>query len=420
MRTTIYSLIFLLLPTYSFCYEIGSNYTDLQKPEFDNHSFGYERNHERMTALALKCLYDHNLNNNEIENKPIKCQNFSPDKETYSIFTDALTSDNQLINYLDLVNHVRWSDDPTRMLISKKTSVKFGALLGADKVKAEKLGIVACSKRANEGEFNLLNHGMLCNSHYGKLQFLHSMAEKRGEEHKDTYSKIVQWSQWSLEMLKSEEVKSEDRHGRNQNYCDYWESSPDKELAQAMTPNLIRSAELCDDTRWFFGFFGHPEWLLSTIFNFTCDGSLSSKECTIFKNNNDHTQKAALGSILHMIQDSYSSSHANRGNELSDPQVNCSEIQSFYSYGLQNHDSHTVSDKWPTFSDECHSIETMDPVTASAQAIWISHKVMNKPDNKFKEHNNKYNSDFDSLIKSVFGKQPLPNIFADAGKAYAK
>ena len=87
---------------------------------------------------------------------------------------------------------------------------------------------------------------------------------------------------------------------------------------------------------------------------------------------------AARGALLHMIQDSYSASHAARtiGEFPSEAgpytaQISCLFPRHFYQYDKQNPSVHGKADRPPVKATSCASInEADDAVTASAVTLW--------------------------------------------------
>ena len=132
----------------------------------------YERNHERLTALALQCLYEANNSEGTLEKMPKDCADYKSIDTELSLFSNELTpSDAPLFKYRDLVSFVRWPDDPIRFIHKGGASAAtFGALIkqGCKKFFEDKTK--APSKTG------IFNGGLFCVSHFGKLQFLHSMA----------------------------------------------------------------------------------------------------------------------------------------------------------------------------------------------------------------------------------------------------
>ena len=137
---------------------------------------------------------------------------------------------------------------------------------------------------------------------------------------------------------------------------------------------------------------------MATIFSHSCDSAFGSGDCTVIDDKSE-ISLSALGSIVHLIQDSYSMSHTFRGKSSSNSEVICSDAQNFLSYTNQDVDKHSKADKWPRFNENCDPGKngTLDPITASAQIIWL-HMDGNKDVSKVEK-----------IIAKVYGKSSADN-----------
>src|SRR5262249_1972204 len=85
------------------------------------------------------------------------------------------------------------------------------------------------------------------------------------------------------------------------------------------------------------------------------------------------------GAVLHVIQDSYSNSHARRGicgkteaDFVPVSRVTCSLALQFFSYASQGARLHKMSDQKPEYDVGCGpSGAVHDPVTATANVLWL-------------------------------------------------
>ena len=153
-----------------------------------------------------------------------------------------------------------------------------------------------------------------------------------------------------------------------------------------------------------------------TLFNFTCKNPVSSRTCSerISATGKIWAQQNATGALLHMIQDSFSQSHTERGacevtnTGLPVSKVECKPIKSFYAYRLQDSDSHGKSDLWPSYSKNCVN-GGIDPVYATALMLW---HVENKTKNI-----NEVKAD----LYKIFGKPgTFGNTAATSGQCFSK
>ncbi|MBT1063989.1 hypothetical protein KJY73_10415 [Bowmanella sp. Y26] len=406
----------LLFASSAMSYEIGKKAITInESPDFSVDQLNalgleWEKNHELLTALAIQCLSDYNLGDPSLRQKPDHCDFQLLHTKPFDIFTkNGSEPPNKLSSLLPLVTSVRWPDDPTRQIYqSSSTAAKFAITVKR-----------ICSKRMEkdreEGEGIILAaDGVLCASHYGSLQFLHAMEQQNGQKYRVTKQKMIDWAKFAFDFSK----KNIDQ---NLKYCDFWESDVAKNtypsLIDAVQVQSLRNRGWCDkrDVSWqyklthprtwtvwthlgsFLSDWSSPRdhwdaWYLSTLFSFHCDGKVYSSICDIVSDP-EEVSNAALGSIIHMIQDSYSASHTNRGVNVAEPRVLCNAVDGFYSYSSQDTDQHGLSDKWPSFSCSKES-ETLDPVTAVAQLLWLY-------------QNDGTTADVEALIENVLGTSSL-------------
>lgn len=286
------------------------------------------RFHERFTVLAERCLpVDGSF--------PLKCAVPASRKA----FTDTPWHEGEYWRAS------RWPDDPTRQT-SSTGLFKFLGTVGMDQ----------CIRYV--GPFNDFP-GLTCNSHYGTLQFFHSMASIQPgetvaggalEPAKQTVGKMLDWAGFSAEVAMG-------RLG-NQNYCVTVRALPF--AGNSLAPP---SFPYCDS------------WTVATFYGFTCRHLLNSKKCPA-ELPDAEIRRAATGALLHMVQDSYSRSHAGRGEQIPDgpydrAEVRCQAISSFYRYDRKQKENHGDADRAPSFATDCASAAVMDPITASARIIWF-------------------------------------------------
>ncbi|ARD20855.1 hypothetical protein [Shewanella japonica] len=366
--------ISLILITIAFplhAYELGKKSVEnLNKPSFSTDSLlglEWQRNHERLTAMSLQCLADANRNNASLENKPTDCSYLDSSNMDFEIFKQQ-DSKSEIQKYFQLLRTVRWPDDPTRQIyLSDKSSAKFAVTVKE-----------ICSGRIEDDIDNkivLPRDGILCTSHYGSLQFLHAMAEKDGEEHRVTQELMETWSRFAFDLSKGTIDLTD-------NYHKFWiKNDAYQPLVQVMQADKIKEWGWHKDRDipaylYIFNWdlFDDPDgtfnaWTLGSLFSMECDAATQSSTCGQIEDENE-IRLSALGSIIHMIQDSYSNSHTNRSTFGAKPTISCSPITQFYSYTNQSSDTHSESDKWPDFECGDNPI-TLDPVTAAAQVIWL-------------------------------------------------
>lgn len=266
-------------------------------------------------------------------------------------------------DYPTLEDAVRWPDDPTKELSAG--AFKFGSKLLTDTCEGYRNPI---TKQID------LNAGLICVSHYGDLQFLHAQASSEGELASDTYEKIIDWASF-LYLVASKQLSDEDLE---QEYCSYF--SKDTKFHKAMLPS--NSSVPCTSKK--------GTWRVATLFNLTCSSPKPSAwGCNewIGDKNYEKARIMATGALLHLIQDSFSQSHVERGTcEINDKKVvakvECLPLTKFTTYkGQENHGD---ADLMPIFKNSCNSSGSIDnPILAGAKALWYIKNE--KPTKKFKQ-----------------------------------
>ncbi len=179
-----------------------------------------------------------------------------------------------------------------------------------------------------------IEHDLLYRSHYGDLQFLHAMASKREETAQETKRKMMLWAEFVYKIGVG---------------------------AIDTTATLVSLRELPGINEIFVrpGFTVH--YLLARETDRKAD-----------------IKKVAIGSLLHVIQDSYSDAHTERINGCNSLAHNKGEIVSFRVYGLQNPDEHKEADIRPTWL-ESGDLSDNNPVSVSAIILqfWLNNADWN-------------------------------------------
>lgn len=155
---------------------------------------------------------------------------------------------------------------------------------------------------------------LMYRSHFGDLQFIHSMASKDGEAADITQRNILMWAEFTWRV-----GQGEYSHGTL--------------LKEIKIPGFDR-------------YFGNVGWNVQDLF------TLGNPP--LRKNIGD----VAFGSLLHMVEDSFSRGHVSRaegvygescpGGRMGKPGV----IQEFHSYQNQDHDKHGESDSRTAMGDQ--------------------------------------------------------------------
>jgi len=202
----------------------------------------------------------------------------------------------------DVVQFVRgvfWNDDPCAQLFAEN---EFQPLKPSYGVSWYSDFLYASKYKDHSFDFKSLSCELLGRSHFGDLQFLHGMADKDGVKPADTAAKMIVWANvmyrvaiGQIDANESLDADKTAKHLINQ-------------LSAKITPMELFRAKT------------KPE-----------------------------AKARALGSLLHMIQDSYSYGHVKR--EKSEPNDEGAILQ-FLSYINQNAKKHAHDDKWSAGSTD--------------------------------------------------------------------
>jgi hypothetical protein len=224
---------------------------------------------------------------------------------------------------------VRWNDLPPFRLASGQASsckklpfflpacntnetVRFSTqpecwycLFKAAAVVAKEKQIAGCNAKAGQVRGNLMTR-----SHFGDLQFLHAMANADEIDPLITQKKILDWIEFGWRVA----VEEFDANTR---------------LSDVRIDTIKEH-------------FGCTQWTVSDIY------VLGRNDTKMLK----HINEIAFGSILHTVQDSFSSAHADRAEPLSNlvcgGMANLPHpglIDEFHSYGKQDGGKHDAEDE---------------------------------------------------------------------------
>lgn len=301
--------------------------------------------HDKLTETALRCIIE-----NESESFT-NCENFQPLTPKKRLAVNVFGMKQLSVD--DLVYAVRWPDDPVRELRGYK--------LLKMPVWGTHMRYAKC-----EGKRDGLKDGLRCSSHYGPAQFLHAMEGENQKSPYDTRDAILDWTQFAYQIALNKQANG--KHFSELDYCDFFSKLPaDKYFKEVMYPDN-GNAFPCNE-------YDDTPWTVSTPFAFSC--SIGTYNCTEWNSPNDiRVRNAALGAVLHVIQDSYAKGHTLRGSESNKTitNYNCSEIKQFQVYGKQDTDKHKMADSDASPSSNCLSPSLSannihGPITASAHVI---------------------------------------------------
>ncbi len=223
---------------------------------------------------------------------------------------------------LPYLKGIYWNDDPEQMLCPwcdythiKKWGPKWAVKFLEAKRKAT---------RKNNPVMFTNSDNLLSRSHFGDMQFIHAMAYKDDIPAKETLRKILLWAEFSYR------VGTGEISGRTK----------------------IKDVQIQ----------GFPEFFSKNSIIYNSDIS------TFFHDR--RVKRIAIGSLLHLIQDSYSLSHVDRKIIDGDKGRFCrANVVRFHSYSGQDTEKHANEDKWPENLDKSINKMVCDPISAGARIL---------------------------------------------------
>lgn len=217
-----------------------------------------------------------------------------------------------------IIRGVWWNDDPEQDLYKARQIRWFSHMTDA-------------KRRANSSKYNIdYRYYLSYRSHYGDMQFLHSMASKEGETAETTKRNMFKWLEFVYKIAIGEIT-------RNQKFSEI---------------NLSISKDYFPNKQdWEIDWELQPRYLLK---NRTLDFKLH-----------------ALGSFLHIIQDSYSAAHTTRNQEGTE---DCPRgtLGSFNSYTHQDSGEHKKADTLEALSNI--NFNNSGPIKTSAEIMWLTNE----------------------------------------------
>jgi hypothetical protein len=283
--------------------------------------------HEAFTLLAERCRTEAGAA------QPRDCLRYADEVGRWTGRRDNSTDD-------PLQLAVRWPDDPLRQLSSTAGTLRYGRSMTS-----------SCPRSVRETAA-IDRMSLTCASHFGPLQFFHAMASANGEAAEQTRARILDWADLTYRLAIG-------RVPLSTNICSWFRDNPSD-----ISPSFsFDDPEICapGDER---------EWTLATFFGQACDSATNTANCD--RLGEERAMAAVRGALLHVIQDSYSQSHAARGRALAGggyrPRVVCRLPSGFYNYLGQA--GHGDADSQPEFDQTCGAgAEADDVITASAMAL---------------------------------------------------
>jgi hypothetical protein len=220
---------------------------------------------------------------------------------------------------LEILRGVIWNDDPACELFHSDLDNNFNLGIGKDWAIQFAEGAIFnadCTKHG-AGKTNII-----ARSHFGDMQFLHSMANEPGEDSEDTRGKALDWLEFMYKVA-IEEIPT---------------------TTQLGDVRLDRSAGASTMQR--------DEYPLRQLFHFDTKPSINDTIRSLLTA--DHLYEdakldyRAIGSCVHLIQDSFARGHTHRHVEADGPPKRFSQILNFHSFRGQDSEQHSKYD----FPDE--------------------------------------------------------------------
>lgn len=258
---------------------------------------------------------------------------------TVDAYNEAKEVTDISINLNDLILGVRWNDDPLQFFKAHPTDF---LIYYKD----------SCGTKENiDASWDLLYR-----THCGDMQFLHSMASRSNETAIETKSKIMMWAEFTFKVSTGEIP----HNYRFENLNELLEVSSNKLFDELVTNHKTMRIE----------------WQAEDLFTLECDRNFSifrwiislftnkrptQLSCKDFHNNHlpSSIQDRALGSLLHLVQDTFSDSHVERSpihSEKVSILTNRSKIEKFLIYTEQDESKHSIADE--TYkNDESQTLE---------------------------------------------------------------
>ena len=268
-------------------------------------------------------------------------------KTTYNKAIQEYDYDN-----LEFLRGIVWNDDPACMLFNDEglfapKSDNFSRGLGKDwfvKFSDGHVFDLDCTKNGWFGHKNII-----ARSHFGDLQFLHSMADEPGELPEETKRKIINWIEIMYKLA----------------------------IGEISAQTRLRDVELTRED-------GDHIYPLRDLFD---AATIPTHDCTIHSFlTADHAyvnvkhDRRALGSCMHVIQDSYARGHCHRPIRDDGPPKRFGVVENFHSFRGQDAEAHTKYDfgaEEGLEDHDCSDISRFEEMDGCTDAIEQCTKLIN-------------------------------------------
>ena len=260
----------------------------------------------------------------------------------------------------DLVLGSEWNDDPDSLLRQNIVRAQQWNVLFKDaqlQAKCKVDGTQPKCKNVTVTDTPM----MLYRSHFGDFQFIHAMASDQPETAADTKAKMMEWAEFTYTIsISSNKLGKETIDG------------PAVTSYSDISSKLKRQG-------WTIGALFDPvpggEWVGSynplKFGSYKPSGKPRAQVTYSDPREAASIKHLALGSLLHMVQDSYSDAHAERVGGCNPLSRERKDIISFRNYVNQISDDHAHADVHPKWLEN-GALEKYNPLWASAKLIQFS------------------------------------------------
>ncbi|KAK6499351.1 hypothetical protein TWF506_003980 [Arthrobotrys conoides] len=229
---------------------------------------------------------------------------------------------------------VTWNDDPQCALF--KDSREYNDELSSGTVWFSQFE----AAKHNEASRSKTGY-LLGRSHFGDLQFLHSMSSSVGEPAVETRDKVLLWCELMYRTVTGEFPE----------HCQIG----GVEISRGGF-DLLRFFDRDTDPR--------PERNLK--FLLTRDTEYQKMQI----------ERRALGSLFHIIQDSYAKGHTRRVEDYSSGYVKLGAIRTFHCYTGQDEEQHSHYDSFKVEDVQISNLDSFNPYPGARSAIEACVRVM--------------------------------------------
>jgi hypothetical protein len=262
-----------------------------------------------------------------------------------------------------LIAGVRWNDNP-RFELTESTSGAQRNCVGSsiylpDRAKCWGILFYDANEGAKEGKVFDGNsgHALLYRVHFGDMQFLHSMASRNGEPASETKAKMMAWAELAYKVARGE-IK----------HSDY--------LYKCGIPEIERL------------FSKKPGWTVQLLL--TWDDPTYQPRRVKGEFHDEAFRDLAFGTLLHMIEDSFSKSHVSRnppGGSKCERVPNYDQpgkIISFHGFANQKASKHSKEDNDGAFHNNLLRYPSLNVVEVGK--VFRDYREKNEPWDKLKDY----------------------------------